>query len=121
MPNWQPNWSNVQWDSGAAYAAARALREMAEQMDRALSTRLNVAGDAQVDFLGLNRTLFDSRLQEMQANSHRLAHDLRQAASDIEMNTRRAEAEQQWREEERRRWEDERRREEEERRRRSSD
>ncbi len=114
MPSWNPNWSNVSWDWGAANAATHTLREAADKLDTLTDARLREARNAQAEWRGRFRLRFDSDLEHLVRGSRDLAAQLRHKADQIQSASRRAEEEQRHREQERRRWLDERRREEEE-------
>ena len=104
MPNWTPNWNNVQWDSGAAYAAADALDRAASKLDMTLQDRLRLAAEAQAEWRGPYRQQFDQELDQIRRGALALADDFRRTAGRIRAATRDAEAEQRRREAERERW-----------------
>jgi hypothetical protein len=127
MPNWQPNWNDVNWNWAAANAAADALRRAAARLEDATTRRSLAAYAAQGEWRGNHRLKFDSDLQKDLQGFSGLAAEMRLAAARIDAASAQARAEQNHRESERERWRrekaDEERRErerqEEERRRRS--
>lgn len=114
MPSWNPNWSNVHWDWGAADAAARALRNAADQLDSLTDARLREARSAQAQWRGRFRVRFDDDLTRWVRKARNVAAQFRHKADQIHGASQRAREEQHQRESERRRWWDEKRREEEE-------
>lgn len=116
MPNWQPNWRDVEWDWGASSEAAHALRRMAEQLDDVTGQRLRLATEAQAEWRGVFRLQFDYELNNLVRRARDLAEQLRHKASEIDRQAERAREEQRRRESERERWrrerDDERRRQE---------
>jgi hypothetical protein len=124
MPNWQPNWKDVEWDWGAASAASGELRRVADRLDVSAHERLQLASTAQIEWRGRYREEFDVALQRMVREARNLAAELRAAAGQIDDASRRASEEQQHRLRDRERWwrekRDEERREREQRERRRS-
>ncbi len=118
MPSWNPNWSDVRWDWGAADAAVRALRRAADSLDTLTDARIREARDAQAEWRGRFRLQFDGDLESLVRDARNLAAQYRHKADQLHGLGQRAREEQHHREDERRRWWDERRREEEEERRR---
>jgi uncharacterized protein YukE len=120
MPNWQPNWNDVQWNQGAAREASAALRRAAARLRDTWSERQRLAAAACEQWRGRYRDEFDVALRGMGATALNLADSYEQKANEIDSASRRAEAEQRHRDAERDRWrrekadEDRRRREEEE-------
>jgi len=112
MPNWQPNWSNVIWNWGAASAAAQELRRMADDLDKSAHERRQLAGAAQAEWRGRFRDEFDADLGRMLNEAQGIAAELRAAAGQIEHASDLARSEQQHRERERERWQHEKRDEE---------
>jgi uncharacterized protein YukE len=104
MPNWQPNWSDVDWDHGAAAAAIGALRRAADMLDQTTGQRERVAGEARAEWRGRYRDQFDGQFRQMVSCAHQLAEGYRDAAYRIARASQSAWDEQRWREEERARW-----------------
>lgn len=117
MPNWNPNWNDVRWDREASQRASAALRRAAQEIDDTATERERAAARAQIQWRGRHRETFDSYLQDVLHRARTLAAEYRDAATRIDRETQRAEAEQRRRIAERERW---RREKEEEDRRRSS-
>ncbi|MCB9120424.1 MAG: hypothetical protein M9936_02485 [Caldilinea sp.] len=112
MPNWQPNWSDVIWNWGAASAASHELRRMADRLDESAQERRQLASAAQAEWRGRFRDEFDGDLAHMVGEAQNIAAELRAAAGQIDNASDRARAEQQHRERERERWRREKREEE---------
>lgn len=104
MPNWTPNWSNVRWDWGAAGAAAGALRQSADMLDRTAHERSRVAQEATLEWRGGYREQFDTHLSRALRDAGDVAHECREAANHIDGASQRATEEQGRRERERERW-----------------
>jgi len=104
MPNWNPNWKNVQWDREAAHRATAALRRSADELDNTATERERVATRTQAQWRGRHRETFDSYLQDVLRRARVLAAEYREAATRIDRETQRAEAEQRRRVAERERW-----------------
>ena len=104
MPDWQPNWSDVDWDHGAASAAIGALRRAADMLDQTTGHRERVAGEARAEWRGRDRELFGGELQQMVNRAHQLAGEYRDAADRIARASQWAWDEQRRREQERARW-----------------
>ena len=112
MPNWQPNWSDVVWDWGAADAAINALRRAADRLDTTAHNRQQAALPAQREWRGRYREQFDQQLSGMANEEHRLANECRDAAGRVARASQAARDEQNRREADRRRWWEEKREEE---------
>lgn len=112
MPNWQPNWNNVDWNYGAANDAVRELRRAADLLDEMAGQRRRVADKALQEWRGRYRDEFERDLAEMLRRSSELAAEMRQKAGEIENASNRVREEQRYRERERDRWHEERREEE---------
>jgi len=108
MPNWQPNWNDVQWDWGAAEEAIRALRSSADLLDSTSRERARLAEEAQAQWRGRYRKEFDSEFERIQRRSRDLAAQIRDSADRIASASHRAWEEQRHREAERQRWQRER-------------
>lgn len=122
MPNWQPNWSNVVWDWGAANEAIAALHRAAGRLEESVGERQRVASEAQAEWRGRYREEFDVDLADLVRKAQSLAAEFRATANRIAAASEAARSEQSHREHERERWHrekrDEERREREERERR---
>jgi len=112
MPNWQPNWNNVNWNHGAAGDAANELRRAADLLDETAASRSRAADKARLEWRGRYRDEFDHELAEMLRRARELAEQMRNKARDIDNAGQRAREEQRRRERDRDRWEAERREEE---------
>jgi uncharacterized protein YukE len=104
MPDWQPNWSKVNWDHGAAEAAIAALRRAADLLDQTTSERERVAGEARAEWRGRYRESFDGQFGQVVNRARQLAEEYRDAANQIARASQWAWEEQRRREEERARW-----------------
>lgn len=104
MPDWQPNWSDVDWDHGAAEAAIGALRRAADVLDQITSQRERVADEARAEWRGRYRKSFDGQFQQMVSHARQLAGEYRDAANQIARASQWAWDEQRRREQERARW-----------------
>src|SRR5512145_2595092 len=94
-----PNWQDVQWDH--ANAAAKSLRDAADELDRSAGDRSRAAQPAQQEWRGQHRTTFDNDLAAILGNSQQIAKDYRDAAQRIDSASDKATTEQQRRERER--------------------
>ena len=104
MPNWQPNWSNVVWDWGAADAAVAALHRAAIQLEESATGRQSLAAPAQREWRGRYRDEFDVDLKRLTEDAQRIAAEYRATAGRIAAASAAASAEQTRREHERERW-----------------
>ncbi len=104
MPNWQPNWEDVRWDWGAADHAANTLRNAADTLDRMAYDRMGWAREAQAEWRGRFREMFDQNFDGDLRDAHRLGNEMREMADRINRLSRQARAEQDHRECERDRW-----------------
>jgi len=104
MPNWEPNWEDVQWDQGAARDAMRALRDAADMLDQTAAERARVAQEATEQWRGRYRDEFDDHLQQILRRAHDLAGEYRDMANRIARADQGAFEEQRRRERERERW-----------------
>jgi hypothetical protein len=104
MPDWEPNWNDVDWDHAAAQEAARELDRTANLLEESKHRRRQLANEARVEWRGRCRDEFDGRLTKTLHRAAELAAQLRAKASEIRDADRRAHAEQRRREQERERW-----------------
>lgn len=104
MPNWQPNWENVQWDHGAAEAAIAALRRAADLVDQTTGDRERVANEARAEWRGRYREQFDEQFGQMTNQARQLTGEYRNVANQIARASQWAHEEQMRRERERERW-----------------
>lgn len=112
MPDWQPNWNDVNWDHGAAEEAARELERLAAFLEETKHRRRQMADEARVEWRGRCREEFDGRLARTLKRASSLAAELRGKAAEIRAADRRAYEEERRRERARERWEHEKRMEE---------
>jgi uncharacterized protein YukE len=92
-------WADVRFDHAAAQAAIAALRRAAQVLDDATSARIRFAAEAQKEWRGHYRTVFDDELHRARSEATRLGADLRQAARNLEEAAEAARLEQRRREE----------------------
>jgi hypothetical protein len=112
MPNWQPNWSDVVWDQGAANEAIAALQRAAGQLESSVQERKLVAAAAQTEWRGRFREEFDIDLARMIQQALSIAAEYRIVANRIAAASTAAQNEQNHRLHERERWRHEKRDEE---------
>lgn len=107
MPDWQPNWEDVEFDVAAAQTAAARCREAAVSLD-AVGTVVVAGADAVVaDWEGDSRTSFEDGMREWGNQRIPAANRLTDLAEQLEMASVAAVQEQAHRESERLRWYDE--------------
>lgn len=104
MPSWSPEWANVSFDFSAASAAASALRAAATTIDSTTDARVRTAAEAQRDWVGRARSIFDEELRRHVRSAADLASACRSAATVIEAAADHARVEQRRRELDRERW-----------------
>lgn len=113
MPNWQPNWRDVEWDHRAADEAIQSLRQAATFVEETAAQRRQRAAEATAEWRGRFREEFDGHLSRALRRAAELAGELRAKADEISRADERARAEQKHREHERDRWRREKREEDE--------
>lgn len=102
MPDWQPNWSDVVFDHGAATTAVEECRAAARSVDAALT---GLAGLPATDhWVGRYKDDWSDDQGPTRTDLTRTAADLRALARAIEAAAGEARAEQAHREGERERW-----------------
>lgn len=104
MPNWEPNWDDVEWDHGAASEAAHELDRAAAFVEESAHRRRQVADEARAEWRGRHREEFDGDLDRMLHRAAELAAEFRTKASAIRSADQQAYEEQRRRERERERW-----------------
>lgn len=104
MPNWQPNWNDVQWDFNAANNAIKHLEKTAAELQYLALRRTTAAESATLFWYGGYRRQFDTYLNEMLLRSNALIGKLKNSAEQIRQANAAAEAEQKQREYERSLW-----------------
>lgn len=105
MPDWQPNWSDVEFDHAAATEAARECRTAARTIDQALT---GLAGLPAADhWTGRYKDEWEDDQVPTADDLRGTADDLRALARAIDAAAEDARLEQQARERERERWRDE--------------
>lgn len=102
MPDWQPNWNDVDFDHGKATAAAAECRSSARAVDSALS---GLAGLPNTDhWVGKYKDDWSDDKAPTETDLRGTRDDLRALARAIDQAATDASAEQTHREEERERW-----------------
>jgi hypothetical protein len=104
---WQPNWSDVSFDRGAALAAAQACRSAAAQADAVAGGLGRAATAATVDWEGLARLVFETDVGHAGRELASVGEQLLALAQRIEAAAEAAVAEQARRERQRERWREE--------------
>lgn len=104
MPNWQPNWRDVEWDHHAADEAVQSLRRTATLLEETAAQRRQRADEAMAEWRGRHRDNFEGQLSRMLQKAAELAGELRAKADEIARASDRAREEQAHRERERERW-----------------
>lgn len=87
-------WDDVQFDPVTAGHAIEALAAIAGDLDALTDRRVRLAEVAQQDWVGHQRTRFDTDLEQLVPASMELAARLRNAAATIEADLATARAEQ---------------------------
>lgn len=104
MPNWTPDWSDVEFDHAAAQAAVDACRAAARSAEAAATTTGAARTPAVEDWSGAHRDDFDIEEPVVLDELRDLPRELRALATAIEEGAAEATAEQAHREAERDRW-----------------
>lgn len=107
MPNWEPNWKDVEWDEAAAHNAELALKATADLLEQSINRRRQYMLAAIENWRGGHRREFDVRFERIVQKSREHANLLRETAWRINRANVRAKEEQQRRIQERKRWEEE--------------
>ena len=104
MPNWQPDWTDVQFDHGAAHEYAAACRRASATVRQVADERRYLATEAIVDWEGPNRDRFDADLVRWNFEASTVADRLIHTANSVEAHADAARREQAQRELHRSRW-----------------
>jgi uncharacterized protein YukE len=104
MPNWQPDWTDVQFDHAAAHAYAAACRRTSTTVRQVANERRRLAADAVVDWEGPQRDRFDADLVRWSMQASNVADQLIETANSVEAQADTARREQAHRELQRSRW-----------------
>lgn len=104
MPNWQPDWTDVQFDHGAAAAYAAACDDAAAGLHRWIAGREAAARQAVRDWEGPHRVSFDHQLAGLHEEARAAAITLLDQARQIEEASVAASREQLRRLDNRQRW-----------------
>ena len=107
MPGWQPNWTDVVWDQGAADAASTALDQMAYSFEFSANDRYLLAQEDTLGWYGEHRNSFDRYLDEVLRIAQGLAQECRDAAARVRQINQQVLDDQAQRERDRQRWKDE--------------
>lgn len=109
MPDWTPNWSDVNFDHAAADRAATECDAVATRLRDSVGERQRLATTARDQWAGRYRDDFDTAFAARIGDSGRLEADLRALARRIREAAAAAGAEQARREGDRTRWRSEQR------------
>jgi hypothetical protein len=106
MPDWQPNWEDVDFDHAAAQAAVDECRLSAGALDTAFTGVATAEATLDTDgaWAGPYRFDFDAAQPAMMTDAGDTAGALRRLANDIATAAVQAGAEQEQRERDRERW-----------------
>lgn len=104
MPDWSPNWLDVDFDHAAAEAAAAAYDDAADTLAAGEVTFGDLVAHTVVDWSGGARGDFDDGTERIEDERVRVIRALRDAADAIRTGAAAATAEQEHREAERDRW-----------------
>lgn len=104
MPNWTPNWQDVQFDQVAAQEYVDAAMKLARDLDTWLNDRAGQAKLARKHWQGPHRQRFDTEFSKQQSIGSHLVDDLRRSAHSVELAAHDARVEQAHRVSERERW-----------------
>jgi hypothetical protein len=106
MPNWEPNWEDVEFDHGAAQAAAAQCRLSAGALDTGFTGVATAVTKLATDgaWTGAYQVEFDTARIALGTDASGAADDLRTLAGAIESAATAATAEQNKRERDRDRW-----------------
>jgi len=113
MPDWTPNWSDVNFDYAVAKRAAAECDAVAIKLRDSIGERERLATTARNEWAGRYRDDFDVTFAALIEDSERLEADLRAFARRIREAAAAARAEQARRETDRARWRSEKRAEDE--------
>jgi uncharacterized protein YukE len=113
VPNWQPDWEDVQFQHGAASEAAAACRRAAHELDTVATTfaRARRTLETEGQWQGNARDDFDTEASEIPGEISDTRDALNRLAGQLADASAAAHAEQAGREAQRQRWYNERRRE----------
>jgi hypothetical protein len=104
MPNWTPNWQDVQFDQAAAQHYVDAATKLARDLETWLHDRVSHAKLAQAHWQGPHRQRFDREFVKQQTIGGELVDDLRRSAHSVQQAAHEAKSEQARRVSERERW-----------------
>jgi hypothetical protein len=104
MPNWTPNWHDVQFDQVAAQEYVDAATTLARDLDTWLNDRAGQARLAQKHWKGPHRQRFDTEFAKQQSIGGDLVDDLRRSAHSVQQAAHDAKVEQAHRVSDRERW-----------------
>lgn len=107
MPNWEPNWKDIEWDESSAHNAELALKAAADLLEQSINRRRRYMLTAIEGWHGRHRREFDVHFENSLQKSRALANSLRETAWQVNRANLRAKEEQQRRVQERKRWEEE--------------
>ncbi len=106
MPDWQPNWDDVEFDHGAAQAAITQCQLSAGALDTAFTGVSTAVSRLAADgaWTGAYQVEFDGARTTVSTDASGTADDLRRLATAIAIAATKATAEQTRRENDRDRW-----------------
>lgn len=107
MPDWQPNWTDVEFDHAAAEQAVAACKCAAKTIESTLNTEVRCLSSTTQDWSGKARDDFDTGEPKIRQLRAQVREDLDRLAQAIVAAAEAAKAEQTKREADRQRWRDE--------------
>lgn len=107
MPDWQPSWTDVEFDHAAAGQAVAACASAAKTIESTLNTEVRCLPSTTQDWSGQAREDFDTGEPKIRQLRAQVREDLDRLARAIVAAAEAAKAEQAKREADRQRWRDE--------------
>jgi uncharacterized protein YukE len=104
MPNWTPNWADVQFDQAAAHDYAATCRRTSAELRRIAAARNKLAEQAVIDWEGPHRVKFDHDTAQWSNAAEDVAMQLESIAAKVDAQALTARQVQSAREQDRQRW-----------------